>query len=320
MLPNIYYPGPEEALALLPKRDQSGHKGSFGHVLSVCGSLRYPGAAVLAALGAAHCGAGLVTAAFPAAAYPAIAPQLTVTPLLPLPGNRLGTLRIAALPTLLETLQGKNALLLGCGLGLNGDTKALTAALLREATCSFVLDADGINALAQDGINAAAAHIDVFREAHDPAISLILTPHPGEMARLTGLSVEEINQNREAIAQDFAKRHRVVLALKGAETVVADAAGRRLYVNSTGNDGMAKGGSGDLLAGMCASLLAQGMPAFEAVCAAVYLHGLAGDRAAARYSRRGMTPLECLAELKTLLSEFESCFSLEKQGPKTASV
>ena len=286
----------EDALALLPKRDPSGHKGSFGHVLSVCGSLRFPGAAVLAALGAAHCGAGLVTAAFPLAAYPAIAPQLTLAPLLPLPGNRQGTLRLAALPPIMAALAGKDALLLGCGLGLNGDTVEITRTLLREAACPTVLDADGIN--------AAAAHINDLRKARDAAAPLVLTPHPGEMARLTGLTAEEINRDREAVAMEFARARGLILVLKGAGTVVADGPGGRLYINATGNDGMAKGGSGDLLAGMTASLLAQGMPAFEAACCAVYLHGLAGDRAAARLSRRGMTPLDCLAELKTLLSEF----------------
>ncbi|MDR3314163.1 MAG: NAD(P)H-hydrate dehydratase [Oscillospiraceae bacterium] len=288
---------PADALALLPQRDPAGHKGSFGHVLSVCGSQRYPGAAVLAALGAAHCGAGLVTAAFPLAAYPAIAPQLTVAPLLPLPGNRQGTLRIAALPALLGAMSGKTALLLGCGLGLNGDTRAITETLLREAPCPLVLDADGIN--------AAAAHIDCLRKAHNPAAPRVLTPHPGEMARLTGVRAEAIQQNREDTALAFAREFGVVLVLKGAGTVVAAPEGDRLYINPTGNDGMAKGGSGDLLAGMLAALLAQGMPAFEAACCAVYLHGLAGDRAAARYSRRGVTPPDCLAALKELLSDFE---------------
>ena len=277
--------------SMLPARNPEGNKGTFGHVLSVCGCERYQGAAALAALGAVHCGAGLVTAAFPRQIYAPLAAKLTVTPLLPLPGNRQGTLHVSALPALREALPGKSAVLLGCGLGRNADTIEIVRTLLGEITCPLVLDADGINAV--------AGHIDVLKATH------ILTPHPGEMARLTGLSIEEIEQDRAGIAGQFAEEHGCVLVLKGARTVIA-APGREAFVSPLPpNSGMAKGGSGDLLAGMTASLLAQGMEPFEVAVCAVLLHGLAGLRAAGRYSQRGMTALDCLEELKGLLSLFE---------------
>jgi len=260
-------------------------------VLSVCGCERYQGAAVLAALGAVHCGAGLVTAAFPRQIYAPVAAKLTVTPLLPLPGNRLGTLHVSALPALREALAGKSSVVLGCGLGLNADTRELVLALLNETACPLVLDADGINAIAE--------HRDSLKATH------VLTPHPGEMSRLAGLPIDAIERGRAGAARRFAEEHGCVLVLKGAQTVVA-APGREPYATPLPpNSGMAKGGSGDLLAGMTASLLAQGIAPFEAAVCAVLLHGLAGLRAQVRYSQRGMTPLDCVEELKGLLSLFE---------------
>ena len=287
---------------LLPKRGQDSHKGDFGHLLSVCGSERYQGAAVLAALGAVRCGAGLVTAAFPRAAYAPIAAKLTTTPLLPLPGNRQGTLHVSALPPLREAIKGKSAVLLGCGLGLNADTKEIVQTLLSEIACPLVLDADGINAVAAH-MHGEGESNPLGRDSRACALP-VLTPHPGEMARLAALTIEEIQRDRVQCAQQFANTYHCVLVLKGAGTVVA-APGREAYVNATGNAGLAKGGSGDLLAGMTASLLAQGMDAYDAAVCAVYLHGLAADRAAARFSQRGMTALDCARELKGIFSLFE---------------
>jgi NAD(P)H-hydrate epimerase len=298
---------PDETIkAMLPARTPGGHKGTFGHVLSICGSERYQGAAVLAALGAVHSGAGLVTAAFPRVAYVPIASKLTVTPLLPLPGNRQGTLRLAALQQLRGALPGKTAVLLGCGLGLNADTIALTGALLREITVPLVLDADGLNAIS--GINSQEPHMD-SQAASAPALAAlrsracpcpVLTPHPGEMARLCGLAVEEIRANPAEIARQFAQDHQVVLVLKGANTIVAAPNQPPVPSRLPPNAGLAKGGSGDLLAGIIVSLLAQGCAAYQAAVCGVYLHALAAARAAASHSASGMTALDCVEELKRI--------------------
>jgi len=294
----------KDILAMLPARDPNGHKGTFGHVLSVCGSERYQGAAVLAALGAVHSGAGLVTAAFPRAAYAPIAGALTVTPLLPLPGNRQGTLRLAAMQGLREALPGKNAVLLGCGLGLNADTIALTGLLLNEIQAPLVLDADALNAVAR--INSNDPHMDGYGDVlHNRACPCpVLTPHPGEMSRLCGRSAEEIQAKPGEIARRFAREYNVVLVLKGAQTVVAGAGEGELWrCPLPPNAGLAKGGSGDLLAGIIVSLLAQGLPAYHAAICGVYLHALAAARAARRLSPSGMTALDCVDELKKLRVE-----------------
>jgi len=193
---------------------------------------------------------------------------------------------------------------LGCGLGLNADTKEIVRTLLRETACPLVLDADGINAL--------AAHMDkgnpkgsLLKPDSRPCPLPVLTPHPGEMARLTGLSIEEIERNRIEVARDFAGKYHVVLVLKGAQTVVAGPNQPPRTCSLPPNSGLAKGGSGDLLAGMLAGLLAQGMQPYEAAFCAVQLHALAAQRASKRLSARGMTALDCIDELKILLSQFE---------------
>jgi len=280
-----------EVRDLMPRRSEISNKGDFGRVLSVCGSRRYAGAAVFAAMGAVRSGAGLVFAALPDCAYAAIGPQLTETPLMALPSNAQGTFSVGAIPELLLETKKADAIILGCGLGLNGDTREIVKTLVQNAESTVIIDADGINALCNN--------IDVLREARAP---LILTPHPGEMSRLTGVSVAEIQKNRAEIAEDFAKTYGVTLVLKGANTVVAEPGGG-VCVNTTGNPGMAKGGSGDLLSGIIAGFAAQGVP--DAAAIGVYVHGLCGDLAAERTSRRGMTPRDCLDALPFVLSKFE---------------
>lgn len=274
-------------------RDPISNKGDYGHLLSVCGSRRMPGAAVLAAKGAVAMGAGLVTAAFPEGAYAAVASKLTEPLLLPLHENREGTFAQAALPELRAALSKASAVLIGCGLGVNEDTVFLVERILEEASCPVILDADGIN--------IAAAHIDMLKNRKAP---LLLTPHPGEMARLCGCTAAEIQADRTGAARRFAREYGVTLVLKGANTVIAGENAASLFVNRTGNPGMAQGGSGDLLAGMLASLAAQGMEPLRAAAAAVYLHGLAGDVAAKHYSMCGMTPSLMAEELAVLLKRF----------------
>lgn len=284
----------QEAREMFPKRDIMGNKGTFGHALSICGSKNMQGAAVLAATGALRCGAGMVTAAFPEAAYSAIAPKLTEQLMLPLPSNAAGTFSSAAIPMLIERTEKSSAVLVGCGLGLNMETKELVGALVRNCEKPLIIDADGINAV--------SCNIDILKEAKAPAL---LTPHPGEMARLTGKTVNEIEADRVKAAVDFANAYNVTVLLKGASTIIAAPGSKKIYVNTTGNPGMAKGGSGDLLSGIILSLLAQGLNTFDAAVLGAYIHGAVGDRAAHRLSMAGMTPSDCAAMLGELLCEFE---------------
>lgn len=257
-------------------RKMDANKGSFGHVLVVGGSWgaagAKPGAPAMASLAALRTGAGLVTAAVP---EPALASVLRVAPELmavPLATTRRGG--IAGLmeegPRLEELIKGKSVVVVGPGLGQEAETAEFFHALLTSGEQPLVIDADGLNLLAREPERLR----EVVRQRR-----VILTPHPGEMARLVGRSVAEVQADRLQVARDFAQQYGVTLVLKGARTVVAHASGR-VAVNTTGNPGMAKGGSGDVLAGMIAAALAQFAGEWEeAVEAAVCLHGLAADLA-----------------------------------------
>ena len=280
--------------AILPVRPAVSNKGTFGHALSICGSKNMQGAAVLAANGALRMGSGLVTAAFPDAAYPAIAPKLTEPLMLPLPSDTQGTFAVAALPSLLESTKKASAVLIGCGLGVNADTAEIVYEIIKNCEKPIIIDADGINLVAKN--------IDVLKEAKAP---VILTPHPGEMSRLCGKEIAEILADSIGIAKDFSQKHDVTLVLKGANTVVCNTDDEHpVYINVTGNTALAKGGSGDLLAGMMLSLLAQGVSPVNAARVAVYLHGKVADAAAQKLSPRGILPSDLATELPALLSNF----------------
>ena len=276
----------------LPRRNKDTNKGSFGKVLSVCGSRRYAGAAVLAANGASRIGAGLVTAAFPNDAYAAVAAKLTEPVLLPLPCCTDGFLSRAAIDPILCEAESASVLLIGCGLGQTLGTASVINEVLPACDRPIVLDADGINLLSRN--------IDVLESFGSRAV---LTPHPGEFARLLDVSIPAVQADRLGLAKEFAQKHNTVLVLKGAATIVASP--ERIYVNRTGNPGMARGGSGDLLAGMIAGLIAQGMNRFDAAVTAVFIHGFVGDRAAQTLSVHGMTPGDMIALLPETLSDFE---------------
>ena len=260
---------PETARAALPARPFDANKGTFGSALIVAGSRRMPGAAVIAATGCLNAGAGLTVLAFPENAYPAVTAHLTEAVLLPLPTDGDG-LHETAIPPLEKALQKASALVIGPGLGTGDSAAQVLRFLLERADCPLVLDADGINLFAAHKLKA---------NGEKP---WILTPHPGEMARLTGKTAAEINADREGTARAFAERTGVTLLLKGANTLVASPDGR-LYVNPTGTPAMARGGSGDLLAGVIGALLAQGTEPFAAACLGAYFHGLAGNTAEARF-------------------------------------
>ena len=251
---------------LLPSREDDAHKGIAGHLLVIAGSQGKAGASILATRAGLRGGAGLVTLAGPRSinSICAGAAHEAMTEAWP---ERAG--EIAFDPDRLATaVEGKAAVVAGPGLGTAPAVRRLVTALLRQGTAPLVLDADALNVLAVDLAPLRRAQADV-----------VLTPHPGEMARLAGIDAAAVQVDRVGVACAFAEKHECVVVLKGARTVVADADGF-FWINPSGNCGMASGGMGDVLAGVIGALLAQGMPAAEAACCGVYIHGLAGDLAA----------------------------------------
>lgn len=258
----------------LPKRAADSHKGTYGHVLIVGGSWGKTGAAALAGLGALRGGAGLVTIATrPEALVPVMqhAPELMGVELI-----NDGPLGHRDLNALLDAAEGKSAVVFGPGIERDEDTTKLLGTFLEELSCPCVLDADGLNAL--------AGHLDLIQRAKG---ELILTPHPGEMSRLVGLSTAEVQGNRVELARSFARDHQVVLVLKGARTLIARHDGT-VFVNTTGNPGMATGGTGDVLAGLLGALVAQGLSTEDAAIVGAWVHGVAGDLARERRGELGL--------------------------------
>lgn len=273
------------ARRLLPFRPVDGHKGTFGHVFILGGSRRFCGAPRMACDAAARSGAGLVTAGVPDALANVIGAGLVEPMCLPLPSTALESLSADALEPALAFAADKAAVVLGPGLGTEGEAWQFVRDFVRKCPVPTVVDADGLNALAAD--------CDALRGAAGP---LVLTPHPGEMARLTGSATTKIQAHREPMAGDFARQYRCVLVLKGHRTVVAGPEGR-ILVNTTGNAGMATGGAGDVLSGLIGGLLAQGMAPFDAAALGVFVHGLAGDLAAEEKTQRGMVASDLIAAL-----------------------
>ena len=273
----------QEVLSILPDRDPYSHKGNFGKILLLCGSLGFTGAAYLAAMGALRTGAGLVFLGVPESIYAIEAVKLNEPVVFPLPDVD-GKLSAEAIPEILRRLPGMDAVLMGCGLGQSEGTLAVVKAVLENAKCPVVLDADGINVL--------AAHKDILRGRQAPTI---LTPHDGEFARLGGV----IGEDRMAAARQMAKDLGCILLLKGHRTCITD--GETGYVNHTGNPGMAVGGSGDLLAGILVSLLGQGIAPLEAAAVGAWLHGAAGDLCAESLGQYAMLPTDMLEALPRLL-------------------
>lgn len=263
----------------IPSRPEDGHKGTFGRTLIVAGSRGMSGAACLAGVAALRGGAGLVSVACPASIQPVVAGYEPGYMTIGLPEGAEGQLSIDTLDHISRITEGKDSIGVGPGLGTSVDLPEIVRRLFSEAKCPLVLDADGLNALAP-GFSSGRW------EGHGHPAPRILTPHPGEFSRLSGLPISEIEADRAAVACEFAKRNNVVLVLKGPGTIVTD--GSRTSVNSTGNSGMATGGSGDVLTGLTAALIARRGDSFEMTRLAVHQHGLAGDLAARAMSEPGM--------------------------------
>lgn len=259
---------PEWVRMLLPRRARTAHKGDFGRVLVIAGSVGFTGAASLCAEAALRVGAGLVTVGCPASVNDILEVKLTEAITFPLPETYQRSLDTRALALILELAERADVLAVGPGLSRQPETSLLVRRLVTRVDKPMVLDADALNALAEGP--------GILEGDHAPAV---LTPHPGEMGRLLGIPAGKVQQRRAYYAEAATNRFRSVIILKGACSLIAEA-GRPLTVNPTGNPGLASGGTGDVLTGMVAGLIGQGLLPFEAACAAAYLHGLAGDLAA----------------------------------------
>lgn len=270
---------------LLPVRSRWAHKGDFGKVLLLCGSKGLAGAAMLAARAALRTGSGLVYLGVPEAIYPIAAGSCASAVVFPLACDEDGKFSLSSFQELKKRLSGMDAVLFGCGVGQSEELWLLLKWLLLNCRVPLVLDADGIN--------AAAPHIDVLRGCACP---VVLTPHDGEFLRLGG-DPKAADRTQEAMR--LADRTHAVLLLKGSRTVITD--GLNVYVNHTGNPGLAAGGSGDVLAGMLVSLLGQHIMPLEAAAAAAWLHGSAADLAAQELGEYGMVPEDLLLRIPRLL-------------------
>lgn len=265
------------------KRRHNSHKGTFGKALLICGSYGMAGAAILSARAALRSGLGIAECVVCDGIYQAFTSAVPEAVCVPKKTDESGTLK--AIDNISKLLDNCSSVLFGCGVGQSGETFKILKDIIDNSTIPTVIDADGINLLSNS--------IDLLKKSK---ATVILTPHPGEMARLCGCSVKEIESDRINKAKNFAQKYNCILVLKGANTIVALPNGE-VTVNLNGNPGMATGGSGDVLAGILVSLLAQGMEPSLAAKAAVYLHGEAGDKAAEHRSKHSMLPSDIIEEL-----------------------
>lgn len=277
--------GPEDVAPHLPPRPRDAHKGTYGHLLVIGGALGKTGAAALAAAAAMRSGVGLVTVAVPRRQQPVVAGLVLESMTEPLPETAGGALAAEAVAAVTALAARRDAVAIGPGLGLEDATAEAARCLVRDLPQPMVVDADALSAL--------AGHLALLREARGPRC---LTPHPGEMARMLGSGVADVQRDRIATVRDLAVASGQHVVLKGALSVIGDPDGR-VFINPTGNPGMASGGMGDVLTGMVGALLARRLPAGAALCSAVYLHGLAGDQAAARMGEEALIASDVIAAL-----------------------
>ncbi len=283
-----------EQVPALPDRPEDGHKGTFGKVLIIGGSVGMSGAVCLSSVSALRSGSGMVTAAVPRSIQMTVAAYEPCVMTIGLDTDSNGQLASLSRKRIEKLLAGKDAVAIGPGLGQSAEAAELVAIVLEVCRVPLVLDADALNVAAIGGLLAK----------RNKETGCVITPHPGEFARLTGLPVAEDEDTRIAMSADFARTHELTVVLKGPRTVVTN--GARLFVNATGNSGMATAGSGDVLTGIVASLLGQRMNAFEAAALAVNAHGLAGNFVAFELGERGMIASDLLQALPKAWEQMES--------------
>ena len=296
-----------ELSGLIPPRPRSSHKGDYGHLLILAGSPGMTGAAALASMAALRSGAGLVTLGIPESLNPILEEKCTEIMTLPLPETSAGTLSPDAIPPILDFCRKIDVVALGPGLSRNPETGELVGELVKSCPVPMVIDADGLNLISRD--------VSMLKKAASP---LILTPHPGEMCRLTGLAKDELFGDREDAARGFAREYNLTLVLKGAGTLIATPSGQ-LWINLNGNPGMATGGTGDVLTGLIAGFRAQGLMNEDAARLGVFVHGAAGDRAADKVGEISLIASDLLNEVPAVLKFLFPWSSGSKQSRRNVS-
>ena len=283
----------DDVWARIPaSREQDSHKGTFGKVLCIAGCSRYRGAASLTIEGALRSGCGIVTLASVEEVFPSVQPRLPECILIACDHDEIGGIAASNLPKLQAELDnGYSALLMGPGMGNTTSTTDLVINMVENADCTVVLDADALNALPQGVMpHPKGGH------------KVIITPHPGEMARLCNCSIRDIKADRYNIILDYARKHDCIVVLKEHRTLIASPDGQ-LWINTTGNSGLARGGSGDILAGMMGSFAAQGWDPLDVALCAVWLHGEAAVRCSQRKSQTAMLPHDIFDDLGQIFLE-----------------
>lgn len=269
--------------SLLPARSINGNKGTFGKVLLICGSKNMVGCCTLAAEGALRSGAGLVTVAFPDVLYGTLTSRLTETLFLPLESDERGFISHLSIDVILTEAEKADVVMVGCGIGIGYAQSLIVTSLLNMENKPLILDADALNNL--------SACVSILKKVK---ANVLITPHPGEMARLMNCTVADVEANREKAVTDFVKNYNVNVLLKGHETLICNKACNKLYINKTGNTGLSKGGSGDLLSGIIAGLT----PAFQgdifkAAVSGAYVHGMSADVLKDEISEYSILPTDC---------------------------
>lgn len=279
---------------LFPNRNKDAHKGEFGRLLCITGSLRMPGAAAMSSYAALRCGVGLLTTATASQNIPSLSSHCFESMYIPLLTDENGFITWKGNEkTLTDAVKKADAVLIGCGLGLTEQTVLLTENIIQLADCPLIIDADGLN--------ASVSCIDIISERKK---AVILTPHPGEMARILKTSTRQIQSDRQgALKEAMELLPGAVIVLKGSGTLVGH--NEKIFLNTTGNPGMSRGGSGDVLAGMIASFAAQGIGPAESAAAGVYIHGMAGDIAALRLSEQSMLPRDLISCIPEVFKKIE---------------
>lgn len=277
----------------LPYRFENSHKGTFGKLFCICGSKNMPGAAWFVVNSALKCGVGSVQACVVPSVYEILSKRISEPTFCIVTEDNNGFMRKNSLEVILKEINKCSCIVLGCGLGYTKDTKYIVEEVIKNSEIPIIIDADGINIVGDN--------ISIIKECKS---ELIFTPHPKEMSKLINEEVENINSNKIYFAKEFAKKYSVDIVLKGSNTVICDKKGNA-YMNTTGNSGMAKGGSGDVLSGMISSFVAQRLSGIDAAICGVFLHGLVGDKCKEKFSSTSMTPTDMINEISDIFKKLE---------------